>query len=125
MSMIETLNYYIQQTEADLEGLSWDIREETNYQGETHDLMMDDLCDSYDHVKLLLEDLQKIKSELDRLRRYDDEISSVMPKDYKDWWQGSKEEWPLIAKFSIESLREREEIAWEHLAIANKKLEAR
>lgn len=125
MSMIETLNYYIQQTEADLEGLSWDIREETNYQGETHDLMMDDLCDSYDHVKLLLEDLQKIKSELDRLRRYDDEISSVMPKDYKDWWQGSKEEWPIIAKSSIESLREREEIAWEHLAIANKKLEAR
>ncbi len=31
MSMIDTLNYYIEQAEADLEGLSWDIREETNY----------------------------------------------------------------------------------------------
>ncbi len=40
MSMIDTLNYYIEQAEADLEGLSWDIREETNYEGETHDLMM-------------------------------------------------------------------------------------
>lgn len=77
MSMIDTLNYYIEQAEADLEGLSWDIREETNYEGETHDLMMDDLCDSYDHVKLLLEDLQKIKSELARLQSYDDELSSV------------------------------------------------
>ncbi len=77
MSMIDTLNYYIEQAEADLEGLSWDIREETNYEGETHDLMMDDLCASYDHVKLLLEDLQKIKSELARLQSYDDELSSV------------------------------------------------
>jgi hypothetical protein len=77
MSMIDTLNYYIEQAEADLEGLSWDIREETNYEGETHDLMMNDLCDSYDHVKLLLEDLQKIKSELARLQSYDDELSSV------------------------------------------------
>jgi len=47
-----------------------------------------------------------------------------MPKDYKDWWENSPEEWPIVAKSSIESLREREEIAWEHLAIANKKLEA-
>jgi len=75
--MIDTLNYYIEQAEADLQGLEWDIREETNYEGETHDLMMDDLCDSYDHVKLLLEDLQKIKSELARLQSYDDELSSV------------------------------------------------
>ncbi len=75
--MIDTLNYYIEQAEADLQGLEWDIREETNYEGETHDLMMNDLCDSYDHVKLLLEDLQKIKSELARLQSYDDELSSV------------------------------------------------
>ena len=85
MSMIDTLNYYIEQAEADLEGLSWDIREETNYEGETHDLMMDDLCDSYDHVKLLLEDLQKIKSELARLQSYDDELSSVTLAETTDY----------------------------------------
>ena len=77
MSMIDTLNYYIEQVEADLEGLSWDIREETNYEGETHDLMMNDLCDSYDLVKQQLEDLRQIKSELARLQSYDDELSSV------------------------------------------------
>jgi len=74
MSMIDTLNYYIEQAEADLEGLSWDIREETNYEGETHDLMMNDLCDSYDHVKLLLEDLQKIKSELEKISELEKQI---------------------------------------------------
>lgn len=115
MPLIETLNYYIQQAEADLEGLSWDIREETNYQGETHDLMMDDLCESYDLVKQQLEDLQQIKSELARLQRYDEELSSVMPNDYKDWWQGSKEEWPIIAKSSIESSRAREKLAWQQV----------
>ena len=77
MSMIDTLNYYIEQAEADLQGLEWDIREETNFDGDHHQLIMDDLCDSYDHVKLLLEDLQKIKSELARLQSYDDELSSV------------------------------------------------
>lgn len=75
--MIDTLNYYIEQAEADLQGLEWDIREETNYEGETHDLMMNDLCDSYDLVKQQLEDLRQIKSELARLQSYDDELSSV------------------------------------------------
>lgn len=75
--MIETLNYYIEQAEADLQGLEWDIREESNYDGETHDLIMDDLCESYDLVKQQLEDLRQIKSELARLQRYDDELSSV------------------------------------------------
>jgi hypothetical protein len=71
--MIETLNYYIEQVEADLQELEWEIREETNYSGDTHQLIMDDLCESYDYVKQKLEDLKKIKSELDRLRRYDEE----------------------------------------------------
>jgi len=81
MSMIDTLNYYIEQAEADLQGLEWDIREETNYEGDAHQLMMDDLCESYDIVKQQLEDLQLIKSELARLQRYDDELSSVMPNE--------------------------------------------
>lgn len=51
-------------------------------------------------------DLPKyIQKELARLQRYDDEISKVMPKDYKDWWQNSKEDWPELAAFSIDKLR--------------------
>lgn len=85
MSMIDTLNYYIEQAEADLEGLSWDIREETNYEGDIHQLMMDDLCESYDAVKQQLEDLRKIKSELARLQSYDDELSSVTLTETTDY----------------------------------------
>ena len=55
-------------------------------------------------------------TDLERLKAYDDELSKVMPPDFKDWWQGSKDEWPLIAAMVIESLREREELAWEQLA---------
>ena len=119
MSLIDTIDYFIQDTEGDLQCYEWDIREETNQ--ENPDL--DWYCEQYDLCKQRIEDLRKIRSELARLQRYDDELSSVMSKDYKDWWQNSKEEWPIVAKSSIESLREREEIAWEHLAIANKKLE--
>jgi hypothetical protein len=53
-------------------------------------------------------------TDLDRLKAYDDELSKVMPPDFKDWWQGSKNEWPEIAAAVIISLREREELAWLH-----------
>ena len=119
MNLLETLDYFMNETEAYMNELSWEIREETNYE----DNNVESLSEEYDFNQELHTNLLKIKSELARLQRYDEELSSAMPKDYKDWWQGSKEEWPLIAKSSIESLREREEIAWEHLSIANKKLE--
>lgn len=38
-----------------------------------------------------------------------------MPSDYKDWWQNSKAEWPLVARVTIEHLREREQSAREDL----------
>jgi len=38
-----------------------------------------------------------------------------MPPDFKDWWQNDRSEWPLIARLTIESLREREELAWSML----------
>lgn len=124
MTLLDTLNYFIQSEQGDLQGIEWEIREETNYDDEGHQDRFDSFCEEYDEIKERLDDLQQIKSELARLQRYDEELSSVMPKDYKDWWQNTKEEWPIVAKSSIESLREREEIAWEHLSIANKKLEA-
>lgn len=50
---------------------------------------------------------EKLSSELARLRRYDEELSKVMPSDFKDWHQNSKEEWPEIASWVIQNLRER------------------
>lgn len=48
----------------------------------------------------------------DMLVAWETELSKVMPPDFKDWWQNSKTEWPLVARTVIESLREREDIAW-------------
>lgn len=102
MTLFDTLNHYIRETEADLEGLSLEIREETNFEHNA----IDYLSKMYDTVAENLGNLKKIKSELERLQRYDDEISKEMPKDYKDWWQNSKEEWPLVARLTLEGRRE-------------------
>jgi hypothetical protein len=112
MTLFDTIDYYLQQTAGDMESLSWEIREESNY--EDHDTTW--LEEEYDINKENHENLLLIKSELARLQRYDEELSSVMPEDYKDWWQNSKEEWPLLAKLSIEHARESEQHAWEELA---------
>ena len=39
-----------------------------------------------------------------------------MPQDYKDWWQNSDKEKPLVARLTFENLIVREEIAWDLLA---------
>jgi cephalosporin-C deacetylase-like acetyl esterase len=67
------------------------------------------------NLQSLLNHQTHVKSELARLRRYDEELSKVMPKDFKDWWQGSKEEWPEIAASVIVERRRSEELAWEML----------
>jgi predicted transcriptional regulator len=107
MTLLDTLNDLIKDQEGIFQCYEQDIRKESNqdpwYKEQS------------DRTNQRIEDLEAIKSELARLKRYDEELSSVMPKDYKDWWQNSPEEWPLVAKCSIESLREREELAWQHL----------
>jgi len=102
MTLFDTLDHYIREVEADLEGLSLEIREETNFE----DNAIEYLSEMYDTVKEHRDNLFTIKSELERLQRYDDEISKEMPKDYKDWWQNSKEEWPLVARLTLEGRRE-------------------
>lgn len=116
MNLLNTINYFIREQEAELESLSLEIREETNFE----DNLVDRLSEDYDYHKEHLENLNKIKDlitnttdELARLKRYDEELSAVISKDYKDWWENSKEEWPIVARGVIESLREREELAWE------------
>jgi hypothetical protein len=58
MTLIKTLDYFIQDQQGELQGLEWDIREETNQ--ENPDL--DWYCNEYDDTKERLEDLEKIKS---------------------------------------------------------------
>ena len=56
-------------------------------------------------------------TDLERLKAYDELLSKVMPPDFKDWHQGSKNEWPEIAAAVITNLREREEYAWQQVEI--------
>ena len=56
--MISTLNYFIEYCQAELQGLSWEIREESNFE----DNAIEFLSEQYDEWELRLEDLQKIKS---------------------------------------------------------------
>ena len=36
------------------------------------------------------------------LAQWQAELSKVMPPDFKDWWENSKAEWPLVARLVIE-----------------------
>jgi len=53
--------------------------------------------------------------ELDRLRRYDEELTKVMNPDFKDWHQGSKEEYPELAAWVITNLREQLDWAYKEI----------
>ena len=52
-------------------------------------------------------------TDLERLKLYDEEISKEMPKDFKDFWENSKEEWPLVARLVLEGRRENLEWCYE------------
>ena len=62
MTLIDTLEYFIDDTRARCSDIEWEIREETNYDDEGHQERMDDFCEQYDEYEQRLEDLQKIKS---------------------------------------------------------------
>lgn len=63
MSLLDTIDYFIRDQQGDLQCLEWDIREETNR--EEPDL--DWYCSEYDDTKERLEDLEKIKSIIEKL----------------------------------------------------------
>lgn len=44
-----------------------------------------------------------------------EELNQVMPQDYKDWWQNSDKEKPLITRLTIENLIKREDLSWDML----------
>jgi hypothetical protein len=62
MSLIDTLEYFIDDTRARLSDIEWEIREETNYDDDLHQSRMDDFCEQYDEIDVRLQDLEKIKS---------------------------------------------------------------
>jgi hypothetical protein len=61
MTLIQTIEKFIEQCEGDLEDLSWQIREETNFE----DNSLDWLSEEWDAVAKHLENLKEIKSILE------------------------------------------------------------
>ncbi len=62
MSLLDTLEYFIDDTQAHLSDIEWEIREETNYDDDGHEERMEQFCEEYDDHKERLEDLKMIKS---------------------------------------------------------------
>ena len=58
MNLIETLDYFMNETEAYMNELSWEIREESNYELNS----IESLSEEYDFNKELHDNLQQIKS---------------------------------------------------------------
>jgi hypothetical protein len=63
MTLLETLDYFLTETAADMESLSWEIREETNFE----DNIVEGLSEVYDFNKELYDNLQQIKSIIEHL----------------------------------------------------------
>lgn len=61
MTLLDTLNHFIQQQEAVVEDLSWQIHEETNYDDEDHSDAMNHLSEYYDTEHEHLINLKLIK----------------------------------------------------------------
>jgi len=56
-NLIDTIDYFIREQEAELESISWEIREETSYE----DNLVDRLSEDYDFHKEHLENLKNIR----------------------------------------------------------------
>ena len=63
MNLIETLDYFMNETEAYMNELSWEIREESNYELNS----IESLSEEYDFNKELHDNLQQIKSVIEQL----------------------------------------------------------
>jgi len=61
MTLIDTLEYFIDDTRACLSDVEWEIREETNYDDELNMARMENFCEQYDEIDARLQDLKKIK----------------------------------------------------------------
>jgi len=48
-----------------------------------------------------------------KLMAWEDELSSVMPKDFTDWWQTDRSEWPMVTTSLIRMLSVSRDRAWD------------
>ena len=64
MTLLETLEYFLTETAADMDGLSWEIREETNFEHNA----IDHLTECYDFSKELYDNLKQIKSIIEEVK---------------------------------------------------------
>ena len=63
MTLLETLDYFLTETAADMDSLSLEIREETNFE----DNNVEGLSEIYDFNKELYDNLHQIKSIIEHL----------------------------------------------------------
>ena len=64
MTLLDTLNYYLEEASGQMEELSWEIREETNYE----DNNIESLSELYDFHKENYDNLKQIKSIIEELK---------------------------------------------------------
>jgi len=64
MTLLDTLNYYLEEASGEMESLSWEIREETNYTENN----IDYLTECYDFHKENYDNLKQIKSIIEELK---------------------------------------------------------
>jgi len=62
----------------------------------------------------------EINSLTQTLRKWEDELSTEMPPEFKDWWQNDRAEWPMVATALIRSLKADNERAWD-MVLKNKR----
>jgi hypothetical protein len=55
--------------------------------------------------------------------KFVEELSKVMPTDFKDWFQNSPEELPIIARNMIEDLKKENEMLWSIIDNVNSALD--
>jgi hypothetical protein len=55
--------------------------------------------------------------------KFVEELSKVMPTDFKDWFQNSPEELPIIARNMIEDLKKENETLWSIIDNVNSALD--
>jgi hypothetical protein len=67
MTLIGTLEYFIDDTQARLSDVEWELREETNYDDDGHQQRMDDFREEHDEIEVRLHDLLRIKSIIENM----------------------------------------------------------
>jgi hypothetical protein len=64
----------------------------------------------------LAKELRRKQDEINILNQkliaWEDELSTEMPPEFKDWWQNDRAERPLLATALIQSLKADNERAW-------------